>query len=1269
VSHSRIVTEAQLDEWVRGNPEKAQGAIVELVYRLVAVSSSNPKELRFPLGDSITQPGPDGFVNAVLGFDPFVPEGKSFWDIGTGQKARRKATHDYSERVRQTPKAMRSESAFVFVTPRSGARDWPYTWKKEAQGSWLEKRRRRRDWRDVRVIDASGLIHWLHHFPGVEVWLAGVIGLPVKQIETPEHRWEELRTIGDPLPLTPEVFLVNRDEACNKLKEVFSGTTLRLRLNTHFPDEVVDFVSAYVATMDEDTRIETVGRCLLVSGPDAWNYLTQQRERHILVADFDLSDADATGTRLLQRAHRAGHAAIFGGRPGGIPDPNRVLIPSPKSYQLKEVLERAGYKEERARTLAQKSNGNLTSLLRCVQNLSLMPEWAQGTDAAELAIAQLLGSWNEKSEDDRSVVDGLSGKAYGEWIGEMCKIALRPATPLIQRDGVWKVVARYEAWHALGPNISDEHLNRLRDAAVQVLREVDPKFDLQPEERYAAAIHGKVLAHSYHLRNGLAETLALLGSYPLALTSCSLGKAEATAVLSVRAILSGADWVRWASLNDLLPLLAEAAPGEFLDAVDNSLRQEPCPFDTIFSEEGSGIMGSNYMTGLLWSLETLAWEPDYLNRVLITLGELAARDPGGNWANRPANSLSTILLPWFPQTCAPIAKRKDAVTTLMNELPEVAWDLLLSLLPQSHRISSGSRKPAWRAMIPEDWTRGVSQRAYWEQIAMYAQLAVDAAKKDTSKLEDLVDRLDDLPPPAHHQVLAHLGSDAIVSMPESEGLSVWTKLVDLVSKHRKFADAQWAMKPEQVDNIAAVAERLAPAAPTLMHQRLFSDRDFDLYEEKGDYRQQERQLEERRKAALVQVFKTGGSEAVLEFAQAVESPWRVGVTFGAVAPGEADTAILPRMLDVEKKSLAQLGGGFVVGRFAIRGWDWVDAVDTSQWTPDQKGQFLAYLPFDPQTWDRCSRLLAQDESPYWTRTSANPYATEGSLETAVDRLLLHGRPNAAIGCLARMLHNKAPLDAQQAVRALFAAVDSLESAHAMRVHNTLEVLNALQREPSVNPDDLARVEWAYLPLLEHNLGASPKLLESTLANDPGFFCQVIRAVFRSQSEKPSPAEPTKAEKTMAANAYSLLSGWKIPPGTQQDGTFDGDALSAWLGEVKKACSVSGHLGIALTMVGHVLVYVPPDPDGLWIHRGAAAELNGKDVDDMREGFRTQLYNSRGGHEYTAGRQEREIAQGYRKRAEEVESAGYHRLATTLRDLALSYEREADRDASRDPFGD
>ena len=562
-----------------------------------------------------------------------------------------------------------------------------------------------------------------------------------------------VRSIGEPPPLTPDLFLVNRADACAKLREVFDGTTMQLKLTTHYLDQIVDFVCAHMTSLGAENRMDVLSRSLIISGADAWNMICGQKEKHILIADPALDLSSDSGTKLIQKARRAGHAVIFGGPHGGVPDPASVTLPMPRSHQVQDALEKAGYNEERARTLAQKSNGNLATLLRCVLNLSLMPEWSQSSDAAELAIAAILGAWNDDSEGDRVVIESLLGKVYGEWIGKMREIALRPGTPLIQRDGNWKFVSRYEGWYALGPRLFDEHLNRLLAMVVPVLRERDPQFDLPREERYLARIHGKVLTHSELLRNGLAESLALVGSHSQALTSCSFGKAAAVAHLAVRDILDNADWVLWASLHDLLPLLAEAAPGAFLDAVEQTLSRHPCPFDELFAQESAALFGRNYMSGLLWALETLAWDPDLLSRVVLCLGGLAERDPGGNWANRPGNSLTTILLPWLPQTCAPIVKRVAALNALIAEHPATGWKLLISLLPEPHPISVRTRRPAWRTTIPDDWPEGATPNEYWQQVSQYAEMAVTEATTNGEKLSEIIDHVGDLPPRAQELLL------------------------------------------------------------------------------------------------------------------------------------------------------------------------------------------------------------------------------------------------------------------------------------------------------------------------------------------------------------------------------------------------------------------------------------------------------------------------------------------------------------------------------------
>ena len=889
-----------------------------------------------------------------------------------------------------------------------------------------------------------------------------------------------------------------------------------------------------------------------------------------------------------------------------------------------------------------------------------LPDWNQHAHVANLVIANLLGAWNEKNAADLEVVRQLANEDFDSWIPKIRGILQQPASPLSLENGRWRVTERKSLWQALGARLFDDTLEKLKQCVVTVLSERDPQFDLPPEERYAASMHGKLLKHSPELRKGITESLALLGSQPSNLTNCSRNRAETIVVLAVREILENADWVLWGSLNNLLPVLAEAAPDEFLNAVENGVMQSPCPFDELFSQEGTGITGGNYLTGLYWALETLAWDQKYLVRVFVILGELALHDPGGKWANRPMNSLTMIVLPWLPQTTASIDKRKVAVQTLQREAPAIAWKLLLSLLPNQHQTSMGTHRPVWRNTIPDDWEKGVSQKEYWEQVSSYAEMAVSMASHDIDNLSELVVHLDHLPEPSLDKVLEHLSSDAVISKPENERLTLWNRLTNFVLKHRRFPDAKWVLNSNILARIEIVATLLAPKNPLNLYHRLFCGRDSDLYEERGNWEEQRLKLEGLRKQAIKEILTYGGIHAVTQFAEAVESPSVVGNSLGVIAERSIDTALLPALLESDNKKITHFISGYVWSRQYVNGWGWVDSLDRTGWSTTKMGELLSYTPFAVGAWSRATAWLGESEREYWSRASVNPYQADCEIGAAIDKLIEHNRPHAAIDCLNKTLRDKLPLDKAQSVKALIAAINTVEPFYTDE-YDMVELIKALQEDPDTDPDDLFRVEWAYLPLLDDNQDASPKLLGNRLSSDSTFFCEIIRLIYRSKKEDKSKKEPSERDQSIATNAWKLLREWRIPPGTQPDGSFLQEQFTQWLEQTKETCAESGHLEVALTHIGQVLIHCPPDPDGLWIHRAAAEALNGKTAEKMRNGFRVAIFNSRGVHAVDpTGKPELELAEHYKQKAEAIEDAGYQRFAVTLRTLAETYCREAAR---------
>ena len=137
------VTAKQIAEWA--DSREAQASLPRLVRRL-ALNAAMTTRISFPAGDSVSLPGWDGELCSNAG-DPWVPKGKSFWELSCEARPTVKANRDYKKRTKDTDSDVRLESTLVVVT----ARRWP------KKTEWLKKRRDSAEWLDIRAYDADDL--------------------------------------------------------------------------------------------------------------------------------------------------------------------------------------------------------------------------------------------------------------------------------------------------------------------------------------------------------------------------------------------------------------------------------------------------------------------------------------------------------------------------------------------------------------------------------------------------------------------------------------------------------------------------------------------------------------------------------------------------------------------------------------------------------------------------------------------------------------------------------------------------------------------------------------------------------------------------------------------------------------------------------------------------------------------------------------------------------------------------------------------------------
>lgn len=901
--------------------------------------------------------------------------------------------------------------------------------------------------------------------------------------------------------------------------------------------------------------------------------------------------------------------------------------------------------------------------------------WRESSLAPALVVPCLLGGWKEPQKvpegplaflygppcEDRAVVDLLYDGDSLAFDAAMREAVQLSDPPVVIEDGVWRVVDRLSLWDAIGPHIYDEHLDRFETLAEVVLSEPDPQFELPKDKRWAANVYRKSLPYSSLLIDGTVTTLALVGSRPEVLTRCRRGKAEGIASGLIRKMLSVKEWQRWGSLDRVLPVLAEASPEVFLGVLESTIEKNPDVFDQLFAQEGNAIGGGNYMTGLWWALEKLAWNSDYLVPVSSLLARFDSRDPGGNWGNRPGNSLRTILTPWKPQTAAATEKHVVAVKVVLKQTPNVGWKLLLSLLPGGIEHVMPTQRPVYRRWTLPDEDTKILRADVIERYRHYSKLAIETALGDPSKLADLVSRLDELDKPDVECFVQHIISEPASSFQRSDRRLLWETTIAVIRRHERFPDADWCWENELIERLREIAGHLEPENPVDRHRHLFVQWASDFHTESDNYAEQDRRFQERRDAAVREVFESGGLTSVSELAREAECAYHVGSSYARNQLACHNSQEIVAWVGDETEVMQNFVSGFIGVGIDEGGEAWLDGLAVGEWPVANRVRLLGWLPFAPQTWKRAEDWLGERVGEYWRTCAVNPYPKDCDTVPAINQLRQFARPMQALQCLHRMIDGDW-FDPDLIILTLIESSQSEESPPSQFAYHVKELIERLQSADGMDKKRLIRIEWLYLPLLERDRnGGAPKALEQGLADDPEFFCEMICVVYRPHnSEVPDKETPDEAKAFRVDRSHRLLRHWSTPPGTREDGSFDPAVCVDWYEKALASLQASDREATGMHMAGQVLRHVPADPDGLWLHKDVAALLNRPEMNELRRGFDLGIVNSRGCHFVAPdGSGEEALAKEWFEKAEAVENAGHHRLAGTLRQIASNYKREAE----------
>ncbi len=1251
----------------------AQAGLPTLIRKLIYASTEQPARIEVSGGEGVQRHGWDGVVDApTTSF--FVPAGISGWEISVEQRPANKAERDFRARKKGPLGLPPSEVTFVFVTSRK----W------DGKQKWCDEKRELRIWKSVEVYDSSDLEAWLEIAPGVDAWIAERLGRMPPGVVSIGDYWDSLSRLCEPR-LKPYVFLASRTKTARELSAFLLGTPGVMPIECRSPMEALDFVAAYLETirandtefaLDEDDRLRVGSRTIVVKDRAQWDGLSQAAGPLNLFPIPSLSLTPEELNAAVSRGHRVVIAATQYSNHRLQP----ILLPRPSRYDLEEVLCKSGFDRERAKRASLAAGGSLSVLKR---HLSMtpdtqLPDWCGKDELLQNFLPMLLaGAWDDANEVDRGMLSRLADRPYGEIQHAAQRLSQEEETPLTRIESRWRLVSPEDSWSLVGRHVTDDLLSSFETIAIEVLGKQDESVGLSAGERLKASVMGTAEANaSPVLHRGICETTAILGSrFGPAEKLC---RARERAASIVRGTLRGASWRRWVALGNLLPLLAEAAPNDFLAAISADLKNKNPELAKVLADgEDNFFFSGCKHAGLLWALEGIAWSSELFLRACTTLAQLHEVDTGRTWGgNRPAASLREILLPWHPQTAAGVDERIKFLKSLADNAPAVAWKLLLTMMPQALSSADLTHRPIWRDWM-SGWREGASDEDYWKQVNAAADLVVRLAGNDTSRWIDVLDKLQTIPQ-SHRNHLIDRIQVLPADMIRPEGRqSLAEKLRKTIRLHRDCADAWWAMPSAEIDRMEQALSALLPDGLCERHAWLFAQW-VELPGFRDDFQRMENEVARLRAAALREILDKDGFAGVLRLADIVESPAQVGVTVAQTGcvPQEL---VVPCLFKSSNPKHFLLAGAFVRRRIDHAGWDWVRTLLLDKWDTKVAADLLSQSGLDPRAWTLAETLGEGVFEEYWKAALifGESRLDPQQLEFACRKLIDAARAESAIGVLSRVTFDEVIVSPSLVMDALTACLEWVQSnPHTQLRDDTVriaqELFGWLQKNVRFGNDEptqrLARLEWAFQLDGSGTYGAAPKTLVRCLSEDPKFFAELIAAIFHSKNEQESETKSTEEQQKRAIHGYRLLRNWDRIPGTQSDGTIDEEQFLRWLETARSLCRDSGHLEIADSQIGEMLARWPQPKNeaAMWPCEQICDAIEEANSDDLDRGFQIGVLNSRGAtwrSPLDGGGLEHKERDKYRHWANLCD-VDWPRTAASLLRVAESYEFQAQREDAR-----
>ena len=1167
------ITALRLKQW--GETRRAEEELPELVSCLIRTELFAAGFIRAPSDERIIEPGPDIAVNNPARATRHVPGGPSVWEVSTRADVQKKATDDLTRRGLPTGWQQEATS-FVFVTTRS----WP------GAKEWAFQQHSKYPWRTITVLDATNLQGWIEESLGVQLWLMDRMGLEREGFQWMRATVQDWSSVADPPPGTA-LLRSSVDRYFTAWREwLRSPPRNPLTIIGESIGEALLFVQALIehgASQAPRTPIE--GLC--VSTEEALRHLVGSPPSDVVVIPRNES------VRELAVAHSSVLRVVLPAT--GQPRVMNPLNASPAGItSVRDFLVGEGVDSGRAAQLARSSGGSVSVLRRLTRKDGAgTPDFQLPNRLSPiLAAAGLFGIWDAGSVADRKVVLRLTGQRCDEDLEEAWTELLDLPESPVWMDGERRGVnSRLDTWQRFTEaKITPQALDRYFAAVGTALGEAPldrPGERLLLPEDYQALRDSQV---SGELLQGLARGLVLLAASGDRMNQRLVGPpVSARVAQAVFTALEDMTVDHLRALHTVMPLLAEAAPEAFLEAMEADLQQTNSAQKALLNfrwgdggSESARLIYStdalSYRSSLMRAYETLAWFPEYAEQAIDLLAQMADEEVLDHHGGQPRQSLAEILKPWHCGSVLDAERHCVVLRKLAERHPEWAFDFVRECLPADHDVAHAANLPLWRGQ--SDGANSIRPEEH--RMAVYrtaADILVRYAGTSEKTVRAAIESVDDLPEEQAARVW-----ESVATWAASESCSPEER-TRLVRHLTAFADGALVRHRREDNREAArhVLEELSGFPVTAPDHWLFDDNATSREHRREDstWEITEERLEQKRRSALRTLRESGGIEAILSLVPEIRNTRMLGAVASRVLSTDEVHSVVGKALHAGGEDARSPMRWFIQG--LLNGIDDVDAdaltdvIRSSSFAkrnPEWLPCLLARLPLGPGA-SRADGLSGRDLKLYWEQFDSGWHMIPPERKDwLIAGLCSVVRPRAAL----RALRGEFEGARTESLRLL---IDTLPRSEEQRLDYWEEKLvTAIRKRPDLSPADAAGIEFMFFDVL--GADEMPALAE-VVARDPSWLREALMLCMGREDHAEDPPEWTerreRAPEWLRRRAYRLFKWLPRLPGTTSSG-YDVKQGLAWTTSILSFAEEHDRREVAESLLGQAFGSAGFHEDGM-----------------------------------------------------------------------------------------